>query len=151
MLRHIERFLTQRQSDYLIKTYSKSFISYINDTYSFEGSDIDLMRDAWLYDLLVKEKLIQHKDQADILRLQRLQAGFKVVDTHHVHTDPLSLVCFLNDDYTGGEFVYVDKKGQEIELNAQKNNAIIFSGDVPHKVNKVLTGDRYTLVGFFSR
>jgi len=58
----------------------------------------------------------------------------------------LSFTILLNDDFEGGEFeLFADEK-KIIPL--KKKDAIIFMGDTPHRVRKVTSGVRKSLVGW---
>jgi predicted 2-oxoglutarate/Fe(II)-dependent dioxygenase YbiX len=57
----------------------------------------------------------------------------------------LSVVCFLNDDFTGGELVF---PGLDLAIKPQAGTLVCFPADhnYIHGVNAVTTGHRYTLV-----
>ena len=61
-------------------------------------------------------------------------------DCGGVRTD-YSMTCFLSDEYTGGELV-VAKDGKEITFEMQKGKAIIYPGNLLHRVNEVKSGRR---------
>jgi len=149
MFKIIDNFLTNRQSDYLRKKVSGNYISYINDTYNFEGEELLIAHEKWLQDKLIEHNIINSINQIEIIRIQRIKEGFKVIDEFHTHTIDRSFVCILNDDFIGGEFVYVDDENNEVSCSPARNTLMIFSGDVPHKVNKVSSGERLTLVCFY--
>ena len=54
-------------------------------------------------------------------------------------------VC-LNDNYEGGE-LYVENSNYTIEK--KQGNIYFFEGFKPHGISEVITGQRFTLVGFF--
>jgi hypothetical protein len=49
-----------------------------------------------------------------------------------------SMTCFLSDDYEGGELVIEDKKS----IKLKKGKAIIYPGNLLHRVNEVISGRR---------
>lgn len=53
-----------------------------------------------------------------------------------------SMTCFLSDDYEGGELVIENK--QSIKL--KKGKAVLYPGNLLHRVNKVLSGRRDVFV-----
>ncbi len=57
----------------------------------------------------------------------------------------LSVVCFLNDDFTGGELVF---PGLDLVIKPQAGTLVCFPADhnYIHGVNPVTAGHRYTLV-----
>jgi len=52
-----------------------------------------------------------------------------------------SMTCFLSDNYDGGELV-ITNDGEEIPIKLQKGKAIIYPGDLLHRVNEVKSGRR---------
>lgn len=50
----------------------------------------------------------------------------------------LSMTCFLSDDYGGGELVI----NNEREIKLPKGKAIVYPGNLLHRVNKVTSGRR---------
>lgn len=53
-----------------------------------------------------------------------------------------SMTCFLSDDYEGGELV-IDNK---ISVKLNKGKAILYPGNLLHRVNKVVSGRRDVFV-----
>jgi PKHD-type hydroxylase len=52
-----------------------------------------------------------------------------------------SMTCFLNDNYAGGELVITTKDGERnIKLNRGK--AILYPGNLLHRINEVTSGRR---------
>lgn len=56
-----------------------------------------------------------------------------------------SMTCFLNDDYVGGELV-ITKEGKEIPVKLNEGKAIIYPGNLLHRVNEVISGRRDVFV-----
>lgn len=57
----------------------------------------------------------------------------------------LSLVCLLNDDFTGGEFIIGEKT-----INLTSGDVVVFPSNFmfPHKVNTIKNGERYSFVSW---
>ena len=57
----------------------------------------------------------------------------------------LSMVCLLNDDFTGGEFVIGEKT-----INLTSGDVVVFPSNFmfPHKVNTIKSGERYSFVSW---
>jgi len=72
-------------------------------------------------------------------------------DVFHRDINKFSSVTFLNDDFEGGAFEYVDIRYQKIEqVKPSLYNTIVFEGcNIPHRVQPVSSGTRYTLVTFW--
>lgn len=78
-------------------------------------------------------------------------------DDMSVHTDNhldiikqrhYTAVCYLNDDYSGGETFLPD---QNHICKPEKGKVIVFPSDYPHGVKTVKDGTRYTLAMWFTR
>ena len=64
-----------------------------------------------------------------------------------------SIVIQLNDEYTGGELEMIDKNDDAettITFEKGKGNLFVFLSNMSHRVTEVTTGNRYSLVGWFS-
>lgn len=96
------------------------------------------------------EKILQ------ITALKYEKTGFYVPHCDHSGSIPrtLSLVYLLNNDYKGGELVFVnpsDTKEVLKKVDVQPNKLIIFPSNFiyPHSVLPVTEGTRYSLVSWF--
>ena len=61
-------------------------------------------------------------------------------------TRKLGVTIQLNNDFEGGEFMVFNDGEQEIPLD--KGNGIVFSSFLPHKVNQITKGERWSLVAW---
>ena len=57
-------------------------------------------------------------------------------------------VCYLNDDYSGGETFLPD---HDYVCKPEKGKVIVFPSDYPHGVKTIERGMRYTLAMWFTR
>ena len=64
----------------------------------------------------------------------------------HLDKSKLSFTASLNDDYTGGEFFYLDANDNEQTVALKKGDAVVFGGDLLHGVRPMQEGVRYSLV-----
>lgn len=125
--------------------HSTSYSKIQDDIYNFRGTDITGE---------LKSKVEQafnthgYLEEIGILRIQRIDAGFRVAENFHTHRQyyTTNIVCFLNDDYTGGEFEYIEDSTELVK--PVTNTACIFPPEIPHRVLPVESGKRYTLVAF---
>ena len=66
----------------------------------------------------------------------------------------LSALLMINEDYVGGELVLTDpqKNKDFIVIKPQAGRVIIFPSNFmfPHKVNPVLSGERFTIVSWWN-
>lgn len=56
-----------------------------------------------------------------------------------------SMTCFLSDDYDGGELVITTDTGK-VEVKLKKGKAVIYPGNLLHRVNEVTSGRRDVFV-----
>jgi hypothetical protein len=70
-------------------------------------------------------------------------------DAFHNDISILTLVTYLNDDFEGGELIYINKNKEKDSVIPQKNMTIIMNDKLSHKVNRVSDGIRYSLITFF--
>lgn len=79
----------------------------------------------------------------DRIRIQHIDNNVNTVERAHMHNNPYTIIVFLNDEYNGGELIF-----NNITIRPKKGQLIYFTGNEYHLVNKVSSGDRYTLVCF---
>ena len=83
--------------------------------------------------------------ELDILFLQSVKVGNKF-EKHTDNSNYFNVGVCLNDNYEGGE-LYVENSNFTIEK--KQGNIYFFEGFKPHGISEVITGQRFTLVGFF--
>jgi len=65
-------------------------------------------------------------------------------------TRKLSLVCWLNDDFEGGEFEFFDPlNNPESVIKPEKGKLVVFPSNLYHRVRPVTEGTRYSLVNWY--
>jgi hypothetical protein len=67
-------------------------------------------------------------------------------DLYHHDGNTLTLIVYLNDNFIGGEFEYVDVKKNIKHIYPSPNLTIVMDRAVPHKVLPVKEGIRYSLI-----
>jgi PKHD-type hydroxylase len=70
------------------------------------------------------------------------------VDTFHQRTNEtrkLTVLVFLNDDFEGGKF-YIANGHQRMYPEQSKGSVIIFPSFMPHGVEPITKGVRYSIV-----
>lgn len=116
----------------------------------------------WLYELLTRmvtgiNSVSWHFDITHVEHLQfteYAEGGF-----YGLHADDLaargheqrkiSISILLNDDFEGGRFSFQTGETQEF-ADLQKGEAVVFPSFVMHRVSKVTSGVRYSLVAWVS-
>ena len=71
-------------------------------------------------------------------------------DTTHYDKSILTIITYLNDDFTGGSFVYIDKNKEKKSIIPKKNMTLIINDKLSHKVSSVNSGVRFSLVTFYT-
>ena len=71
-----------------------------------------------------------------------------VEENQDKYKNNLSALLYLNEEYTGGELHFFSK---DVDITPKPGSLIFFEGDAnkPHKVKKVLSGNRYNIVSFY--
>ena len=99
------------------------------------------------YDL-IKEKNNKLKYRFTNGWINTVYENSNLDDTFHTDEDDLTIIIYLNEDYTGGEFEYrIDNTFYQIKPKI--NSAIMMNNRLPHRVKNVTTGIRYSLALFF--
>lgn len=95
----------------------------------------------WQYD-------ITHSNQAEFL-MYDIKGKYEThVDTFHTRSDEtrkLTILAFLNDDFEGGKF-YLSVEHNRIYPAQGKGTVIVFPSFMPHGVELVTKGMRYSIV-----
>lgn len=79
------------------------------------------------------------------VRIQLLNNKIIPVKNPHGHEIPFNFVAFLNEEFDGGELVF-----ENIKIAPKIGQLIYFTGNELHSIKKVISGNRYSLVGMSS-
>ena len=71
-------------------------------------------------------------------------------DPYHKDISFLTLITYLNDDFKGGEFVYINDTGKEQLITPETNMTLLMDDKLLHKVVGVNSGIRFSLITFFN-
>ena len=70
-------------------------------------------------------------------------------DNFHKDKSDFTAITFLNDNYEGGEFEYIDTKtGEKVKVKPKKFNVLFMNNNLQHRVLPVKKGARYSLISF---
>ena len=138
--------------DVLSKIEMQEFIFYYEDNKSAEHT-FDGERDSKIYKFkgisIIDNynrfsffKKIKYQNY-DRLRIQLVDNSIEMVLQPHTHVTPYSFIIFLNEDFDGGDVIF-----DNVRVKPKKGQMIYFSGDQGHFVENILSGNRYTLIGF---
>jgi len=148
MLQFYTDFFDKKLYDEIIYFSKNTTYNVINDDiYNFEYSNFQEVLRNKIEKVFLQKGFIY---DCGVLRLQKISQNFLVSKNFHYHSpfEVNSVVCFLNDDFEGGEFVYKNLDESETILKPVTNTAITFPPNLAHKVLPVKRGHRYTLVAF---
>jgi len=98
----------------------------------------------------IKEK-IHLKENYKLISvwINKVEAETNKNDNFHRDRSNLTSVTYLNDDFIGGEFCYINEDGHEIKIQPKKYLTIFSNDKLQHKVLPVESGVRYSLVCFY--
>lgn len=71
-------------------------------------------------------------------------------DDYHIDKSDFTIVTYLNDDITGGDFVYSLDNKEHIHIPIEKDLSILMNNEVPHKITPVTDGVRFSFACFFN-
>ena len=102
---------------------------------------LNVNHDIWKYD-------ITHSNQSEFLMYDVKGKYETHVDTFHQHsneTRKLTILVFLNDDFEGGRF-YIQNSHDRTYPEQKKGTVLIFPSFMPHGVEPITKGVRYSIV-----
>lgn len=70
-------------------------------------------------------------------------------DSFHKDSSYLTFLLYLNENFTGGEFEYINSKNKKVQITPKTNLSIVSNYKLNHRVLPVLDGIRFSLVMFF--
>jgi|694.fasta_scaffold09752_7 hypothetical protein len=82
--------------------------------------------------------------------INKITVNTNKTDVFHTDSSDLTIVTYLNDEYSGGEFEYIDQYNESIKIQTKKGLSLIMDDNLMHRVSPVLNGNRYSLVCFFN-
>jgi hypothetical protein len=97
-------------------------------------------------------KLSQHINSA-IFDINNITINFSTVDTNnsdifHMDECDRTVITYLNDDFTGGEFEYI-LNDKLFKIKPEVNLTIILNSKIKHRILPTTSGYRYSLVTFY--
>jgi len=99
-----------------------------------------------LFDIYNQKYILQTKGAW----INKIDANTNSNDIFHLDKSDLTIVTYLNDNFIGGEFEYIDDTGKGIKIKPEKNISLIMNNKLFHKVNPINMGERLSLICFFN-
>ena len=140
MIIRIDNFIDQKQCDNLINYFNNN----LNNTKKYRDTLTLSYKDFYIFHKLQTLFNFQDFSNTDNMEIVIWNKGSKM-DLHKDEGDKLSFIIYLNDNYNGGETTIDD-----ITIKPKTGRLVLFSnGHYLHKVNKIKTNKRYTLIGWY--
>lgn len=148
-----EAFLMER-----CKNFTPSMVPFNkgNDNVNYFYRDfIDTTEDVSKKTIIKVEEFVNkvfgsEKFSLNIMWINRIDGDSNKDDTFHNDHSAVSLIIYLNDDFEGGEFEYIDENRNKVQIKPKKNLTILLDKKVIHRVKPVSKGVRFSLVFFFN-
>lgn len=151
MIRGVEKkynLLEQHEIDYLNKLCE----NYVADTFQIYNMQT-IKRDELLE---FKSKIVEYVtsiygSRYDLkpMWLNKVTPEDEGSDKFHFDQAVLSIVTYFNLDFEGGEFEYIDENNNKVIINPEINLSLIMNDTLWHRIRKVTSGTRFSLVAFF--
>ena len=152
-----DNVLTKKECDFLIDYYGKyqfgepssNLSSFLTLTLSKKWRTVPVHHFLHFRVNLIRRKIISKVTKRTKKKLQfDMICHWPNQSLMHLHRDhivtPYALICYLNDDYVGGETIICNQK-----ITPKYGRMIFYDGlNNPHSVNSVI-GNRYTYTAWF--
>jgi len=102
---------------------------------------LQINHEIWKYD-------ITHSNQSEFLMYDvkgKYETHVDVLHEHSNETRKLTVLAFLNDDFEGGKF-YIANESKRLYPEQKKGTVLVFPSFMPHGVEPVTKGIRYSVV-----
>lgn len=127
-------------NNYYVRLFIKNemLINYINNAKKYIIENVS-------YE---KSKIIDFENSTTWINKVSIETNKN--DDFHYDTSDLTFVTYLNNEFEGGQLIYIDEIGKTKKIIPQKNMTLIMNDKLLHKVAPVTNGIRYSLVTFFT-
>ena len=128
-----------------IVTPEKGYVNWYQRSPIENFSEYQNILESFLYNKYGQKYVLSNKGAW----INKVSINTNKDDDFHFDNSDLTIVTFLNDNFEGGEFKYIDKNNNEINVKPKKGNSLIMNNKLQHKVSPVKLGERFSLVCFF--
>lgn len=98
----------------------------------------------------IEKEVKNHNTNLDCFWINKVTNNTNKNDTFHRDLADITLVMYLNDNFTGGEYEYfIPDSSNKEKIKPKKYLTIISSRDIQHRVTPVLEGERFSIVFFY--
>lgn len=159
MIEEIKNLLSKNELDFLQNSCNNFNIS----DKPFKTKNEKNQRNYYIRSMIdIKNNLLDYQMQIENYLFEKFNVKYKILniwinkvttetnesDDFHKDESDLTVITYLNDDFIGGEYVYLDENNKSISVKPKKNMCILQSKALMHKVNPVTMGIRYSCVTF---
>jgi hypothetical protein len=158
MIELYNNLLTEEEKEYLkhkcdnfIETHSPFVNGNINRSYHKYKLDekTELLELQSRILKFVREKKGSNIEFAAFV-INRADVNTNKNDSFHIDNSDFTIVTYLNDDFTGGDFVYNTIDDNYIHIPVEKDLSILMNKKTPHKITPVTSGVRFSFACFFN-
>ena len=144
-------YLNQKCENFNYSQKPKLYGEYLNYFFreALDLKDISIQNIITNIEFYVKNRLNNVNIELHYLAINKVDVNSNKDDGFHNDVSPITFISYLNGDYSGGEFEYIDDNNNKIKVQPKKKLTIVMNDKTPHRVLPVTNGNRYSLVAFF--
>jgi hypothetical protein len=140
-------------TNFINKTKNVKWEYPIRDNNGYENQYVRCMiNDFSKFKVQLENLLFEKYHQKYYLQKQawvnKITKDTNIKDTYHVDNTYLTIVTYLNDNFEGGEFEYINNT-DTIKINPKVGMSLIMNNKLLHRVLPVIKGYRLSLICFF--
>ena len=148
-----EQFLLNNKCDNFVLTHvqnpnqnKKTNNYYQRYKFNFEDSEIkEIIKKIINY---VKSITNQNEIKPLGVWINKVNSESNKNDDFHKDVSDLTFLLYLNENFEGGDFEYINEKKEKIKIKPKTNLSIISNSELYHRVLPVTNGERFSLVVF---
>lgn len=146
-----KKFLQEKCENFILSQSPRltgDYINYFNRSFINIDDPLaqNIIKNCEFY---IKNKLNDRYLKLTGLWINKVDVHSNNDDDFHHDTCAGTLIIYLNDDFTGGDFEYKDNNKNYIKIKPKKYLTIVMNDKLYHRVLPVSKGVRYSLVCFF--
>lgn len=99
---------------------------------------------------LISNRILNNDLNLASVWLNKVTPDSNTNDVFHIDSEDLTIIVYLNDDFIGGEFEYIENT-TTYKIQPKKGLTLRLDNKVEHRVLPVIDGVRYSLVIFIKK
>jgi hypothetical protein len=146
-----KKFLQEKCENFILSQSPRltgEYINYFNRSFINIDNPLaqNIIKNCESY---IKSKLNDRYLKLSGLWINKVDEHSNNDDDFHHDTCSGTLIIYLNENFTGGDFEYKDDNKNYVKIKPKKYLTIVMNDKLYHRVLPVLDGVRYSLVCFF--